>query len=192
MGYKTYTTKALVCGSVDSYTSDRSYLLFTRDVGMLWATARSVREEKSKQRNALQDFSFIRVSLVKGKSGWRIGSVEAQGNPFLYADTRVQREFVSYIVKQLRRYVHGESAIVHIYDDVEKILKNNQELGNVVSTKTVFLLRLLETLGYVAPDKSFSKLTELSNINDAMMAYDDGVLPAIEKAIKKASHVSHL
>jgi len=88
MSYATYTTEALVCGSRNNNTSDRAYLLFTEEVGMIWASARSVREERSKQRYALQDFSLIRVSLVKGKSGWRIGSVEATCNPFMEARSR--------------------------------------------------------------------------------------------------------
>ena len=38
---------------------------------MVLAAARSVREEKSRQRYALQEFALVRVSLIKGKSGWR-------------------------------------------------------------------------------------------------------------------------
>ncbi|MEX2341217.1 MAG: recombination protein O N-terminal domain-containing protein, partial [Candidatus Paceibacterota bacterium] len=82
MSYKTYTTEAIVCGSRVNNTSDKSFLLFTKDAGMLWAAAKSVREERSRQRFALQDFSLIRASLIKGKSGWRIGSVESDRNYF--------------------------------------------------------------------------------------------------------------
>lgn len=192
MGYKTYTTKALVCGSRDSYTSDRSYLLFTRNAGMLWATARSVREEKSKQRNALQDFSFIKVSLVKGKSGWRIGSVEAQGNSFLSSATRERRGLVSYIVMQLRRYVHGESPLIEVYDDVEIVLKDKLKQTDIATVQTVFLIRMLHILGYIAPKESFSTLLTSVDIDRAVKVYDADMLPIIEKALKKASQMSHL
>ena len=80
MAYATYTTQALVCGTFDRNTADRSYRLFTREFGMVWADARSVRLEKSKQRSALTDFSVVRISLVRGKAGWKIGSVIAQQN----------------------------------------------------------------------------------------------------------------
>ena len=56
MAYVTYTTLALVCGTFDQKTSDRSYMLFTREAGMLFASARSVREERSKQRYASTRF----------------------------------------------------------------------------------------------------------------------------------------
>lgn len=56
MAYETYTTEALVCGTFNRNTADRSYLLFTREAGMLYADARSVREERSRQRYALRTF----------------------------------------------------------------------------------------------------------------------------------------
>jgi len=84
-------------------TSDKSFLLFTRDNGMLFATAKSVREEVSKQRQALQDFSRIRVSLVKGKTGWRIGSVESLRNDFSAAYDRETRGSVVSLYRLLRR-----------------------------------------------------------------------------------------
>jgi len=45
MSSRQYITKAIVCGSVQSMTSDKSYLLFTQELGMVWAQARSVRME---------------------------------------------------------------------------------------------------------------------------------------------------
>lgn len=84
MAYVTYTTDAIVCGTYDRNTADRSYRLFTRELGMLYADARSVRLEKSKQRQALQDFSLIKVSLVKGKAGWKIGSVSEVQNYYTH------------------------------------------------------------------------------------------------------------
>ena len=191
MAYATYTTQAIVCGSRDSYTSDRSYLLFTKDAGMLWANARSVREEKSKQRYALQDFSSIRVSLVKGKTGWRIGSVEALGNAFLNAKDRQQRGLVSYAVTQLRRYVHGEVALPSVYEDTLAILTAPQiQQSSVI--QSVFLLRLLTTLGYVAPSAQLQEHIVLENIEEAWKLCEEELVPVIEKALVDATHASHL
>ena len=192
MAYATYTTEAIVCGSSDSYTSDRSYLLFAREAGMLWATARSVREEKSKQRSALQDFSIIRVSLVKGKSGWRIGSVEARGNPFLRADTRKKRGLVAFVVMQLRRYVQGESPLVSMYEDAVGLLTSDLSLEEESVAQSVFLLRLLSTLGYIAPRTELSGLIEPKNIKDALSNFNTASKTLVEKTVAEAAHVSHL
>ncbi len=193
MSYKTYTTEALVCGSAYSNTSDKSYLLFTKEAGMVWATARSVREERSKQRYALQDFSCIRVSLVKGRSGWRIGSVEALGNPFMKAETRSKRGIVSFLVRQLRRYVHGEIELEKTYHDVTLLLGNASNTETQVELlQQLFLVRLLTELGYIAVDPSWKTLIEAKTVLDALELYEDRMETLIHKAIEKGSNASHL
>lgn len=190
MAYATYTTEAIVCGSKDNMTSDKSYLLFTRDAGMLWASARSVRMEKSKQRYALQDFSIIRVSLVKGKGGWRIGSVAAISNPFMEASSRRARGGVHAVLKHVRRFIHGEQAHEEIYKDAVLALSCIcvADETDIVDLQDIFTLRLLHNLGYIAPQDIFG----------AFLAHDDPwsvpePLPGgAHKAIEQALSVSHL
>ena len=115
MAYATYTTKALVCGTFNRNTADRSYLLFTREAGMLYADARSVREERSRQRYALQDFSLVRVSLVKGKQSWKVGSIEAQKNYYSLAVENETRGSVVSLFRLLRRFVNCEEAAPELF-----------------------------------------------------------------------------
>lgn len=193
MSYKTYTTEALVCGSHDSYTSDRSFLLFTKDSGMLWATAKSVREEHSKQRYALQDFSHIRVTLLKGKSGWRIASVEALRNPFLAAQTRTERGRVAFVVTQLRRYVQGEAPLPKIYDDALFLLyAEPQATEQNDQLQQLFSVRLLAELGYIAANPSWEHLVAAQSLTEALEGFDENMAKSIGSAIKQASEVSHL
>ena len=190
MAYRTYTTEAIVCGSRDSYTSDRSYLLFTEEAGMLWASARSVREEKSKQRFALQDFSQIRVSLVKGKSGWRIGSVESIENAFMLADSQPARAGVASVVKLLRRLVHGEEEVRGAYVDTRDVLQHIPRVGTDDITNLVehYTLRLLTTLGYIAHNKDYADL-----VADETWLQSPVVLPGVaKKAIQAGLEASHL
>jgi len=193
MSHKIYTTEALICGGVDSNTSDKNYLLFTKDSGMLWATARSVREERSKQRCALQDFSRIRVSLVKGKSGWRIGSAEALGNAFMQVDSRKQRGLINFVVAQLRRYVHGEIPLTRIYDDAFEIVTESKlfEEQSVLVQK-LFLVRLLSELGYIAPTPLWSSVVDAPSIAAALAQSTISMQRYIEKAIEEGTQASHL
>lgn len=190
MAYATYTTEAFVCGSRASNTSDKSFLLFTRDAGMVWAAARSVREERSKQRFALQDFSFIRVSLVRGKTGWRIGSVENETNVFSTARTREARAGLLRIVKVLRQFVQGEEPHPVLYADVRAALLfvSGAEGDEPERVADRFVLRLLHKLGYVAAEPSFESL-----VRDAEWIETDGEMPpAARKAIENALAASHL
>lgn len=192
MAYKTYTTEALVCGSKDSNTSDRAYLLFTEEAGMLWATARSVREEKSKQRYALQDFSRLRVSLVKGKSGWRIGSVESIGNPFLGAASRAERAYVNRIVSLLRRYIHGEQPLPEVFADVTSALSSTAIHSASAETQLVFTVRLLHTLGYISKSTSTRAIIDATDLKRALAAYEAAALPELERVIAQAHESSQL
>lgn len=193
MSYKTYTTEAFVCGSNNSNTSDKSYLLFTKDSGMLWASARSVREERSKQRYALQDFSRIRVSLVKGKSGWRIGSAEALGNAFMQVESRRQRGLINFVVAQLRRYVHGEVSITEVYDDVFEILTQSTRFeAESILVQQLFLVRLLSELGYIAPETTWEAIVTAPSVAESVTCYDKTMEKAIAKAVHEGTQASHL
>lgn len=154
MSYKTYTTEAIVCGTFDRNTADRSYLLFTRDAGMLYATARSAREEKSRQRYALQDFSHIKVSLVKGKSGWRVGSVTGLANHFNEATDKAARGSVARVYRLLRRFVQGEEVHQDLFDEtLETLHVLVNPLTERAFVEEVLLVRLLALLGYVDRQK---------------------------------------
>lgn len=185
MSHKIYTTRAIVCGSRANNTSDKSFLLFTREAGMLWATARSVREERSKQRFALQDFSLIKVSLVRGKGGWRIGSAESERNYFTSGhDTREARAATAAILRLLRQFLHGEIAQPVLFDDTIRALK---QVGEDVHVVDVYTLRVLHQLGYVASSAA---------LEPYLQAKEWWTLPSLPESakasIEKAKQVSHL
>ena len=192
MAYATYTTKALVCGTFNRNTADRSYLLFTREAGMLYADARSVREERSKQRYALQDFSLVRVSLVKGKRGWKIGSIEALQNYFQEAVNKSARHSVVSLFRLLRRFVKGEEAAGDLFDYVEAALS---ELVRETTVQSFVLLavqvRILALLGYVDMKNVPESVRSLSP-HEISTQYSSDIELKIEKLYTHAISVSHL
>jgi len=193
MSYKVYTTEALVIGSFASNTADKSYLLFTKEAGLLYATARSVREERSLQRYALQDFSHIKVSLIKGKSGWRIGSVSNETNYFSATTTRAARGSVVRVVKLVRRYIHGEEPHSALFTELVNALTiiGQANINNRPLAEEIITARLLHTLGYI------DELTELipvfnGTLSSAITVVPDGLLPLLQAVTKTAAQASHL
>jgi len=92
------------------------------------------------------------VSLVQGRATLRIGSVEALANPFLAAHSRAARGGVSYLVKKLRQYVHGETALPQIFvDSIEGLtaLAQEDDIAMIAVWQQVFECRLLTELGYI-------------------------------------------
>jgi recombinational DNA repair protein (RecF pathway) len=192
MAYATYITDALVCGTKESNTSDKSYLLFAREAGMLFASARSVREERSKQRFALQEFSHVRVTLIKGKSGWRIGSVESFKNYYQQALTKDARGSVVRIFRNLRRFIHGEESAPILFDSVITSLESACcSVPNRGQLDAFIELKLLESLGYVSqkdipPSLKNTDIKTISAIKDAHLEKQ------VEKILEHARSVSHL
>lgn len=192
MSYVTYTTEALVCGSYEQNITDKSFLLFTREAGMLFATAKSVRDERSKQRYALQEFSQIRVSLIKGKQGWRVGSVEAIKNDFSSVATREARASIIRLYKLLRRFIRGEEASVELYDFVvEALAKIADESVNRKLLDPYIHCHILLLLGYVDPKQLPSELIEVG-IDAVAQIEDEKLQSKLEKLVAKATDSSHL
>ena len=192
MAYATYITEALVCGTRNRNTADRSYLMFTREAGMLFADARSVREERSRQRYALQDFSLVRVTLIKGKSGWRIGSVEALSNYYNQAEDKAARGSVVKLVRLLRRFVHGEETHRELFD----YLKDALEVLSVQTEKRSFVedviqLELLRMLGYVDVKRLPEELRDI-HPTKVVLLNETSMQKSLEKLLKTAVSVSHL
>lgn len=194
MSYQTYITEALIVGSFDSNTADKSYLLFTRDAGMIYASARSVREERSRQRFALQDFSRITVSLIKGKSGWRIGSVQGEGNFFTEAGDRTVRGSIVRICKLLRRFVAGEEPHPDLYVEITAGLTHLSKSGltNRALIEEIILTRVLYKLGYIASNKDIALVLEADLITLFTMPLPETLLARLKTVTTKATTASHL
>jgi recombinational DNA repair protein (RecF pathway) len=190
MAYQTYITEAIVCGSNNSHTADRSFLLFTRDAGMIHAYAKSVREERSKQRYALQECSHIRATLVRGKSGWKITGAEPIQNLYMLATTREARAFLRNALLLLRRVIHGETPHADIFDDVIVVFRNT---GNFdPRLECVLLLRILNVLGYVAPKESYRALLTPSMPFELLSTLTESDEKEYKKIIERALLESQL
>ena len=191
MAYATYTTDALVCGTFNKNTADRSYLLFTRDAGMLYADARSVREERSKQRFSLTDFSLIRVSLVKGKAGWKIGSVSVSQNFYNEAADKAARGSVVSLFRALRRFLSGEEPEKNLFAFVVEGLETLAgEVEYRAFLEQAIAVRVLAYLGYVDAAKLPA---ELSEDRPAELANQEPIHEkSLENLYTQAVEASHL
>ncbi len=192
MSYTTYITQALVCGTFNRNTTDRTYLLFTREAGMLFAEARSVREERSRQRYALQDFSRIRVSLVKGKQSWKIGSVEAVASDFSVATSREARGGVVSFYRLLRRFIRGEEASPELFDFCQQALN----ILILPSTHRTFMemcikVRLLSALGYV-DNEAVPKIIRDCPLEEVITHQTDNLLAQMQLLYDQAIDHSQL
>ncbi len=196
VAYQTYTTDALVVGSEDRLTADRSVMLFTREAGLVYARAVSVRREQSKLRYGLQDFSLARVSLVRGKQGWRIIGAERAHNLYFATPDRHIRGAVLRVVRLLRRLVRGEEAHVALYDTLVEGLRTLSVCTEETARRgeQVLALRILSMLGYIAPHEIYRPLLAAPSLAMALTTPASAMSEArvVQRALDDALAVSHL
>jgi DNA repair protein RecO (recombination protein O) len=155
-----YTTKAIIIRSIPIGEANKYYFLLTEDLGFVRATAQSVRLDKSKLKGHLQDFCFVKISLVKGKDIWRITSVETieRGNFLKNTNKLIAIKNIFFL---LLRLLHGEEKNEELFLSVESfynfLLKSELSLGNIKNLETITVLRILYHLGY------FKKTFDLSD-----------------------------
>ena len=67
-----YHTEGIILESRNFDEAGKYYFIFTRDFGMILASAQGVRKISSKLRFVLQDFAYLKIDLVKGKDFWKV------------------------------------------------------------------------------------------------------------------------
>lgn len=160
MSYHKYHTDALILGSTPVGEGSKLISLFTRELGLLTVSARSIREERSKLRYGLQDFSHSEVGLVRGKEFWRVTSATLSEN--LFNALREQSEaarVLERVCSLLRRLLPGEEKHEDLFDAVLAgflFIKTNPGPTAVSGGEIVMVLRILYLLGYLAPREEFA------------------------------------
>lgn len=151
MAHHIYHTRGIILSSGPSGESNRFYKIFTEELGLVVATAQSVRENKSKLRYVLQDYSTIFVDLVRGKEVWRItsaGEYESQD----FANGIEQKKLFARVASFVERLLQGEGREDSLFTDlfsVASFLKTERipkELFSAV--EMLAALRALVFLGY--------------------------------------------
>lgn len=159
---------------------------------MLYADARSVREERSRQRYALQDFSLVRVSLIKGKQSWKVGSIEIQKNYYHEAVDKEARGSVVSVFRLLRRFVKGEEVSLVLFDYVRATLEVlHSEVAQRAFVQLATQVHILALLGYVDVKRIPDLLQNIAPAN-IVNEYSEQNLKIIEQLYTHALTVSQL
>jgi recombinational DNA repair protein (RecF pathway) len=145
-----HTTDAFILSSIPHGESNRVFRLFTRDRGLLYAHAQSVRELTNRNRFALRSGALVSVTLVRGRETWRItGARELHAAPTLSVDARVRRRKVLDLAGRL---LPQEDPAASLFSIVERGLEALNDLPalHAPAVETVTVLRVLRERGYVA------------------------------------------
>ena len=147
-----YHTEALILGSKNYGEAGKYYSIFTRDLGMIYASAQGVRKISSKLRFVLQDFSYVKIDLVHGKDFWRITSA-SKTNELENISKRPEtfQVFVN-ISHLLKRLLAGEDANETLFIDLLNglsVLEKSETIEELHNIEAIIVLRMLSNLGYI-------------------------------------------
>jgi DNA repair protein RecO len=158
-----YHTEGIILGSRNSGESGKHYHIFTRDLGLITATASGVRGMSSKLRFILQNFAYIKVDLVEGRYIFKITSASktnALGD--LTKHPGALKVFAN-IARLLRRLLAGVEANAALFNDMlqglfvlEKISAGGKE--DLQNFEAVMVLRILHNLGYIGDNEIVKNL----------------------------------
>lgn len=197
MAHHVYQTDAFILKGIDIGDSNRFVDVFTRDMGLVRAAARSARYEKSKLRYSLQNYTYSDVSLVRGREIWRItGASEKHSLYYKFEKDESKMFLCAQIFSLLGRFLHGEEKNEYLFDTVISFLDflgsrdfSEKELKNL---ECLVVLRILYTLGYVANNKYFTDLLSSIEFNDILLTGIGDIKERAVKEINRALSVSHL
>lgn len=176
MAHHRYQTEALILGSSPVGEANRFIDMFTEGLGRVRGVARSVREERSKLRYSLEDFSISNVSLVRGKEVWRVVGAEAKHNLHYEFKERIEeRDTIIRLLSLLKRLLNGEEEnreLFRVVSDSFSFLRTNslnkEELSNF---ECLVALRVLYNLGYLAKDSENAHFIETADVTADLMSH---------------------
>jgi recombinational DNA repair protein (RecF pathway) len=139
----------------------------------------------------LQDFSYVRIDLIKGKDFWRITSASKTNQLEEVIKQKDSLKVFARIAKLLRRLLPEQEANELLFKEVfiglsalEKA-KNEEEMFNI---EILMVLRVLSNLGYIGENDSFEHLIKSPFEEELFFEMSKNKLEAIReinKALKE-------
>ncbi|MEO8638068.1 MAG: DNA repair protein RecO [Candidatus Taylorbacteria bacterium] len=157
-----YTTLGFVLEKVPHGEASSYFSIFTREFGKVFASAQAVREVKSKLRMNLEELSFVEVSLVRGKSVWKITGAKNISSLFgAFRDSSEKLEITAQCSALLLRLLHGEEKndplFQLLFDAFSYFKSENLTSEEMKNFEILLVLNILHELGYVGNKNEFSE-----------------------------------
>lgn len=163
MAHHVYTTEGLVLHLSPRRESDKEVVIFTKELGLVRAIARGIREERSRLRMSLFPEALVKASFVHGKSGWRMTTVTLLADYHsLLREKKPLRNALVRITRLLQSLIQGEEANSRLYEE----LTNSLERLHTISTNEASdwelwtVARILIPLGYMAENEAPQSIEE--------------------------------
>ena len=188
-----YHTHGFILNSRNTGEANKMLTVYTREMGLVRVACQGVRFAKSKLRFALQDFSYTKIDLVRGKELWRATSAtNITSFPYARSD-RQSLLLIARISKLLERVCDGEEESGIIFDDFIQALYLLDDTSVSASTREALelhlVLRIMNTLGYIGDSTILSEYlsTPFDKIEESSILKErQSIIAHINKALNES------
>ncbi len=146
-------TEAFVLGSRPKGEDSKVLILYTRELGLIYAHAQGIRKISSKLRFILQDFSHASVDLVRGKEIWRVTTASPIHSYASITHARPSERILAHVEGLLIRLVAGEEANEEVFQILVRTYAllevPNQSSEDYRALELLSVARILIALGYL-------------------------------------------
>jgi len=195
MSHKIYHTEGFVISGSNYGEANRYLSIFTRDFGLVRASAQSLRKVSSKLRFSLQDFSYSKIDLVRGKEIWRVTNAKKISGFEKFNKNLESIKMLANIFRLVRRLCHGEEENPELFAYLEEIYSflEKEELSaeDIKNFECISVLKILHCLGYIGDAKNLSIFVS-NNISHSMLGQAKTARRVLIEEINKSLRESQL
>jgi len=181
MSHQIYLTEGIILKKRDFGEADRLFWIYTEKFGMIMASAKGVRLEKSKLRGNLDVFTYGEYAVISSKDFWRLVDAREKISAKLNHDSAEHTGLIGGQVKVfartaslLVRMIKGEERNGEIWKQLKflflNLFKKNVEKKDLKDLEIRSTAAILKTLGYMEEAPSSG----------------NGLISAINRAIKES------
>lgn len=196
MSHHKYQTEGFILGGFNVGESNRFFRIFTKELGLVSASAQGVRELKSKLRYSLQNFSYSNIDLVRGREVWRITNAENIYTLSCFDESVEKKKIYINIITFIKRLFAGEGSQSGLFEEVADgfvFLKNeNLTAEELKSFEAVMMLKILNHLGYFDGEEKFALFLKKRNYDRGLLDKMNTIRYDAVREINKAIDHSHL
>ncbi len=171
MSYRIYHTDGYIIDSSVSGESNKIFTILTYELGTIIATAQGVRKLQSKLRYSLQDLTFAKFALVRGKEIWRITGAEKIVNIY---DKKIPiqiKQSLARVLVFIKRLSPGEALNKKVFEEFSllsdfltssRVIRNNND---IVAIENLAYLRIAHHFGYGTPSDKLKEVVYSADWN---------------------------
>lgn len=187
-----YHTHGFILSSRNKGEANKLLVIYTREMGLIYAFAQGIRLHKSKLRFALQDLSYVNVDLVRGREIWRVTSAKHISSfPFARGNTQ-SLVLITRINRLIERLCPGEVFNENIFDDLIQamyLLDGEISSPSREALELHLVLRIMNSLGYIGDSEILSKYLSSSfdySKTETLLKERQSIISHINKALNES------